>query len=245
LRVERIDPAPPSPVPAANHGLALAQGELVGLMIDGARLASPGLLAGARRAALVAERPVITAPAWHLGSVPHKRAPEVGYDQQAEDALLSGTAWEHDGYELFGISTLAGSSGRGIFGPMGESNSLFLQPETWNALGGLDEQFTMPGGGLANHDLFRRVCALDGAQLIVLLGEGTFHQYHGGASTSGRYTWDAMHADYERLRGVRHQPPQNAPWYFGGVAPSALAHIEASARMSINRLAHEAEAANP
>ena len=51
LRLERLDPAPPSPVRAANHGLGLARGELVGLLIDGARLVSPGLLDGARRAA--------------------------------------------------------------------------------------------------------------------------------------------------------------------------------------------------
>src|SRR4030081_688031 len=44
LRVERLDPAPPSPVRAANHGLGLARGELVGLIIDGARMVSPGLL---------------------------------------------------------------------------------------------------------------------------------------------------------------------------------------------------------
>ena len=47
LRIERFEPAPPSPARAANHGLALARGELLGLWIDGARLASPGLLAGA------------------------------------------------------------------------------------------------------------------------------------------------------------------------------------------------------
>src|SRR4051794_34778475 len=50
VTLERIDPAPPSPVRAANVGVRRARGELVGLVIDGARLASPGLLAGALRA---------------------------------------------------------------------------------------------------------------------------------------------------------------------------------------------------
>ncbi len=89
LRIERLEPAPPSPVRAANHGLALARGELLGLWIDGARLASPGLLAGARRARLLSERAVITAPAFHLGTVTHMRAAEVGYDQAVEDELLA------------------------------------------------------------------------------------------------------------------------------------------------------------
>jgi len=241
LRVERIDPAPSSPVPAANRGLGLAQGDLVGLLIDGARLASPGLLTGARRATGLADRPVITAPAFHLGSVTHMRAAEVGYDQQVEDELLAGSGWDADGYRLFEISTLAGSSGRGLFGPMGESNSLFMRRAIWDELSGLDERFALPAGGLANHDLYQRACALDGIELVVLLGEGTFHQYHGGAATSRRFTWDDMHADYQAIRGKPHRPPENPPLYVGRLHPSVLAHVERSARQSIDRLAHAAD----
>jgi glycosyltransferase involved in cell wall biosynthesis len=239
LRAIRLDPASPSPVRAANHGLEQAEGELVGLMIDGARLASPGLLATARRATVLAEQPVITTPAWHLGPVTHMRAPEVGYDQAAEDELLAGSGWEKDGYRLFAVSTLSGSSGRGIFGPMGESNGLFMRRSTWNELGGLDERFALPGGGLANHDLYQRACALDGVELIVLLGEGTFHQYHGGASTSRRFSWDAMHTDYEAIRGRSYRPPQSPPLYLGTVPGPLLPHIADSTRLAIDRLARE------
>ncbi len=98
---------------------------------------------------------------------------------------------------------------------MGESSSLFASREVWAELGGLDERFELPGGGLANHDLYRRACALDGAELIVLLGEGTFHQFHGGAATSRRFTWDEMQADYEAIRGEPHRPPSNPPTYVG------------------------------
>jgi glycosyltransferase involved in cell wall biosynthesis len=239
LRAIRLDPASPSPARAANHGLELAEGELVGLMIDGARLASPGLLATARLAFRVAERPVITTPAWHLGPVTHMRASEVGYDQAAEDELLAGSGWEIDGYRLFAVSTLSGSSGRGIFGPMGESNGLFMRRSTWSELRGLDERFALPGGGLANHDLYRRACALDGVELIVLLGEGTFHQFHGGASTSRRFSWDEMHTEYEAIRGRPHRPPQNRPLYLGTVPGSLLPHIAHSTGLAIHRLARE------
>ena len=98
---------------------------------------------------------------------------------------------------------------------MGESSSLFLHRETWRALGGLDERFTLPAGGLANHDLYRRACAARGAELVVLLGEGTFHQYHGGAATSRRFTWDEMHDDYRAIRGEAHRPPSTQPLYLG------------------------------
>ena len=236
LRLERIDPAPPSPALAANHGLQMAEGNLVGLIVDGARLASPGLLAEARRAARLASRPVITAPAFHLGSVRHMCAGEVGYDQAAEDRLLAEADWESDGYKLFDVSTPAGSWGRGLFGPAGESSSLFCLRPIWDELGGLDERFALPGGGLANHDLYRRACALDGVELVVLLGEGTFHQYHGGAATSRRHSWDEMQADYQAITGVPHQPPANPALYLGPARPALLPLIERSARQAINRL---------
>ena len=237
LRVERIDPAPPSPARAANHGIRLATGDLVGLVVDGARMASPGLLAEARRAARLASRPVITAPAFHLGDVPHMRAAEVGYDQAAEDELLARSGWLADGYRLFEVSTPAASWGRGLFGPAGESSSLFCPRAVWDELGGLDERFTLPGGGLVNHDLYRRACALPGAELVVLLGEGTFHQYHGGAATSRRHTWDEMHAEYEAVTGGPHRPPANRALYLGPARPALLPLIERSARQAIGRLA--------
>jgi hypothetical protein len=237
LMLERIDPAPPSPAQAANLGLRLAGGDLVGLLVDSARLASPGLLAEVRRAACLGRRPVITAPSFHLGPVRHMEAAEAGYDQAAEDELLATTKWEDDGYRLFEISTLAGSWGRGLFGPAGESSSLFCPRAIWDELGGLDERFTLPGGGLVNHDLYRRACGLDGVELIVLLSEGTFHQFHGGAATTRRFSWDEMQSEYEAIAGVPHRPPANAPLHVGPVHPALLPLIERSARQAMNRLA--------
>jgi glycosyltransferase involved in cell wall biosynthesis len=236
LRLERIDPAPPSPARAANHGLRLADGDLVGLIVDGARLASPGLLAGARRAACLTPRPIITAPAFHLGPVRHMQAADVGYDQAVEDRLLAEAGWEGDGYRLFEVSTPAGSWGRGLFGPAGESSSLFCPRPVWDELGGLDERFALPGGGLVNHDLYRRACALKGVELIVLLGEGTFHQYHGGAATTRRYSWEEMHAEYQAVTGAPHRPPANPPLYVGRVPPALLPLLEQSARQAIGRV---------
>ena len=243
IRVERIHPAPPSPARAANVGVSLAEGDVVGLVVDGARMASPALLATALLATRLADRPVITAPAWHLGEVPHMRAAEVGYDQTVEDALLAGSGWEEDGYALFGIATFAGSSHRGWFGPMGESSSLFLHRSRWDEVGGLDEAFDLPGGGLVNHDLYHRACALPGVRLVELLGEGTFHQFHGGAATTRRFTWDEMHTQYQDIRGAAYRPPANDPLYLGTVPGSTLAHLERSARLAIERLAKESEPA--
>ena len=232
LRIVRIDDASPSPAAAANEGVRRAGGDLIGLIVDGARLASPGLLAGALRANALAPSTVVTAPAWHLGPVPHMKAAEAGYDQTAEDRLLETVAWGEDGYLLFAVSCFAGSSWRGIFGPMGESSSLFLEASMWHELGGLDEAFDLPGGGLVNHDLYYRACSMPRVQLVELLGEGTFHQFHGGAATSRRFGWAEMDAGYQALRGRPYRPPELAPLYVGRVPPSYLPHLERSARLA-------------
>lgn len=235
FRCVRLDPAPPSPARAANVGIAEARGDLIGLIIDGARMSSPGLLAGASRAAVLADRPVTTAPAWHLGSAPHMQAHEVGHDRATEDRLLESVPWQTDGYSLFSISVFAASSGRGIFGPMGESSSLFMPRALWDELGGLDERFDEPGGGLVNHDLYHRACSLPGVQLISLLGEGTFHQFHGGAATGGETDRVAMKERYEALRGHPYRPPENAALHVGMVPDAALEHVERSAHLAITR----------
>src|ERR1700722_2871704 len=44
FRLIRVDSASPSPAHAANRGLAEARGKIIGMMIDGARMVTPGLL---------------------------------------------------------------------------------------------------------------------------------------------------------------------------------------------------------
>src|SRR3954468_24896763 len=58
VRVMRID-APASRAKAANVGLGAALGELVGVLIDGASIASPGIVRNAVLAMQLVEAPVI------------------------------------------------------------------------------------------------------------------------------------------------------------------------------------------
>lgn len=236
LRILRIDDAAPSPAAAANLGLAEATGDLIGLIVDGARMASPGLVATARLGVRLTARPLIATLGWHLGAQRHMQSEESGHDQRTEDELLDAIDWEQDGYRLFGASTLAGSSGRGWFGPLGESSALFMHREMWSDLGGLDERFALPGGGLVNHDLYRRACSLEEVQLVVLLGEGTFHQIHGGAATSRQVSREVMFADYETIRDSPYRPPTNQPLYLGTVSEPVIAHLEESVRLATKRL---------
>lgn len=236
VHILRIDNASQSPASAINEGLKLAKGDLVGVFIDGARMASPNLLSIALRAAKVHPRPIISTIGFHLGPDIQSRSILNGYNQQREDKLLEQANWEEDGYRLFDISVFAGSSSDGWFMPMGESNGIFLTQNMWDELGGYDENFTCKGGGLVNLDTYARSCALPNTELIVLLGEGTFHQIHGGtASNATTSPWIEFHEEYIRIRGHAYKKPENTPLYIGHIPQSVLPFIEKSAHLFNNR----------
>ncbi len=237
LRVEELASGDPSPCRAINRGLAIARGDLCGVMIDGARLASPGLVAGALRARLLHDRPVISTLGFHLGPDVQMRSVLAGYDQQAEDRLLDSVDWTHNGYGLFDITVFAGSSAGGWFATQSESNALFLTKNLWEELGGYDERFRSPGGGLVNLDTYARACASPDSQLITLLGEGTFHQVHGGIATNATiHPWSTFHDEYIAIRGYPFAKPDVVPLFLGFVDPHVLASIARPAGGSPDQL---------
>ncbi len=237
LRIQRVARPTPSPVAAINQGLALTSGDLIGVWIDGARLASPGLLATALAAARMHQRPVIGTIGFHLGPDLQRRSIQLGYNQAREDALLASVRWEEDGYRLFGIASFGGSSSDGWFMPIGESNALFLTRALWAELDGYEPRFQMPGGGLANLDVWRRACLAPGTQVIILLGEGTFHQIHGGMATNApQPMFPVFHEEYLAIRGEPFAPPQISPLFVGGVPPAALPKLAWSAEHALARL---------
>jgi hypothetical protein len=236
----RIDDASPSPVAAINQGIAAARAPLVGAMIDGARLASPGVLRHALLAARLHRRPVIATLGFHLGSDLQRLSIADGYDRDAEDALLAEAGWTEDGYRLFGISTFAGSSRSGWFETPQESNALFMPAELWAELGGFDERFAAPGGGFANTDVFTRACELPTVRLVVLLGEGTFHQLHGGVVTNDPLVRrEALREEYRTLRGREPGPPAVRPTYLGTPHAEAVASISHSPQRGAKEAARE------
>ncbi|HIG66073.1 MAG TPA: glycosyltransferase family 2 protein [Methyloprofundus sp.] len=197
-----------SPVFAINQGLEYAKGKLIGVWIDAARLASPGLIQACFSASKMAARPVIATLNWQLGPQRQFLAPQRGYDQRVEDELLDSIDWPQQPYRLFDISIPEVKEMP--TGSLLESNALFMPRELWNELGGYDVAFDEPGGGAVNPDMLIRALNLPRTQLIRIDGEATFHQIHGGLTTSGpeqamKVLKDSS-AKYYKLRGypLRH-----------------------------------------
>ncbi len=225
FRLHRIDAAPASPAYAANLGVSMTRGRHVGLILDGARMVTPGVISLGMRAMRLHPRAIVTTMAWHLGDEHQSLSIAKGYGPQAEDALLEGIGWPADGYRLFEVASLAGANPGGFFGPVNESCCLLLPRALWDEAGGLDERFDLPGGGLVSLDLFDRLLELPDSQLVVLLGEGSFHQVHGGASTTPGADHAAWNAQYEALRGRPYVHPYErltvTPLYCGSLREPA------------------------
>ncbi len=215
FKVRRIDDAPPSPVYGCNLGVAQTTGRYVGVILDGARLVTPRAISQGVRAAATHPRAIVTALAWHLGPAHQSLSIANGYDPDVEDAMLESISWPSDGYRLFDICALAGANPGGFLGPVTESCFLVLPRELWEEVGGLDPAFDSPGGGLVALDLFARLLALPRTQLIVLLGEGSFHQVHGGVTTKPGTDLKPWFLQYERIRGTPYVAPVVNPTYFG------------------------------
>jgi glycosyltransferase involved in cell wall biosynthesis len=209
-----------SPARALNAGIAEAQGELIGVMIDGARMASPGIIASAALAQKLADRAVILTLGFHLGSQVQMESVLSGYDQEQEDRLLAQSGWTEDGYRLFDVSVFAASSQNGWFSPITESNAIFMHRRLWDELGGFDEKFHTPGGGLVNLDTLSRAVQLADTVVVTLLGEGTFHQVHGGVATNSIHNMAGLfQAEYNEIRQRNYQAPVYQSLYFGTVPP--------------------------
>jgi len=231
FRLVRLDPAPASPARAINRGLGEARGKVVGVMIDGARIVTPGLLHFARRGAELYPRAVVVTLGWYLGRDLQRWSMEAGYNQQREDEMLASIGWPQDGYRLFEIAAFDESSVDGWFSQIEESNALFLSRDSWHRIGGVDERFDAPGGGYLNLDTLGRAMELPDSELVVLLGEATFHQLHGGIATNQSYRDLAQSLGKweEQYQAIR-QRPWRAPssrhrTYIGSLPQSVLPHL--------------------
>ena len=176
------DEAAPSPTAALNLGVSQSRGAAVALMIDGAHVLTPGVLRLGLSAMETYEPAIVATQQWYVGPGQQGDAQQAGYDQAKEDFLFKQIRWPVDGYRLFEIGHFIGD--RDWFDGIVESNCLFAPRWLLEQAGAFDDSFAMPGGGYANLDLFERLGAHPGVKAASILGEGSFHQFHGGTTTN-------------------------------------------------------------
>lgn len=223
-----------TPVHAINFGAAQARGSHVVIMIDGARMVSPGVVRQALEVFRMVPNAAVSAPGYHIGHKLQQVAVNEGYNEDVEAGLLQGIDWPKDGYKLFDIAVLSGSCQGGFFQPNYESNFIGMSLKKWRALGGVNPRYDDFGGGNANLDLYKRLLESPDTPYYLLYAEGSFHQFHGGVTTGTLK--DERARIYKQLddqdiaiRGAANRkPPTVKPILFGSAHPSVYRFIRHS-----------------
>jgi len=186
VRLIQLGKESPSPARAINVALDQAVGEIVCLMIDGAHILTPGVFRMALACFAAFDNPVVATRYFWLGPGAQNESISQGYSKQVEDQLLRDINWPEDGYRLYEIGSplRAGPENINWLNRMFESNCLFMKRPLFQTQGGADERFVSPGGGLINSDIFKRAADAPGVTPVQLIGEGSFHQLHGGTTTN-------------------------------------------------------------
>jgi predicted O-linked N-acetylglucosamine transferase (SPINDLY family) len=225
-----------SPATAMNTACREAAGDQLLVSIDGAHILSPGIFRLASTAFGDYPSPFIATVPFHLGPKVQNQSVLEGYNQQVEDALLQQSGWKENGYRLYEVAgALSGPSG-GWYGCLFESGCFGIRKADFLSLGGFDERFQSRGGGLVNLDLFQRAVSREDLQYVMLLGEGTFHQVHGGVSSNvprSQHPWDEFHQEYVQIRGKPFQRVRRTPVFLGRLPNEVLQNAKLASQMGL------------
>ena len=235
-----------SPVYAVNEAFERCRAPVICLMIDGARMVSPGIIRTALEVFAISDDAVVAVPGYHLGTDEQHMVEGVEDQLQYERELLASVDWQDNGYELFSISTFSGANRRGYLQPIMECNCIFASAGSYAAIGHANTDFQLPGGGSINLHMYRSLGMLPGTRLFVTPGEGSFHQYHGGVTTS---SYEEREAEIEKHRVQLHSywpggfhSLRREPALIGTVPPQAQPFLQKSlerAGARARRLAHQ------
>lgn len=235
-----IDP-PASPAFALNFGARKATGDFLCFMVDGAHLLTPGLLSKAMACFRINQDSVVITRYFYLGPGEQNETMLKGYDKQREDTLLQNIDWPNNGYRLFeiGMPQILKElpNYNWFFRPI-ESNCLFMMKENYLEIGGAEESFDIAGGGFMNIDLFKRAVDFKKSQPIMLIGEGSFHQIHGGTTTNVHPQKQMERVEiykqqYREIRGTDLQPTAKDLYYYGNMPTPASKIHRLNKRMGI------------
>jgi hypothetical protein len=101
-----------------------------------------------------------------------------------------------------------------------------MYKRTFQEIGGCDERFDIPGGGFMNIDLFQRAANHAETSLILLIGEGVFHQIHGGTTTNvlpedRDAEVQTYRQQYRAIYGHDLEPTKTTFYFFGNLPTEA------------------------
>jgi cephalosporin hydroxylase len=237
--------AHPSPVHALNRGIAESRGRAVALMIDGAHVLTPGVLRFGLQGLATYGPAIVATQQWYVGPGQQGEAMDDGYDRAFEDRLFDRIQWPSNGYRLFEIGHFVGE--RDWFDGVWESNCLFVSRRQLEQVGGFDDSFSTPGGGYANLEIYERLGTSTDVTVCSILGEGSFHQVHGGTTTNQtdsekrRTRVFGYGQEYAELRGRAFRGP-GKPIHFVGRITTGAARRTKGRRLSTGVFKEAAEA---
>ena len=87
-------------------------------------MVTPGILDYFICSLALSDHAVVATPGYHLGKKLQQQAMLEGSNESFEQDLLDSINWPENGYRLFDIACLSGTSTSGFFRPSGESNCL-------------------------------------------------------------------------------------------------------------------------
>jgi cephalosporin hydroxylase len=227
--------AAPSPANALNKGIRAGRGRAFALMIDGAHVLTPGVLHYGMAGLGTYAPAIVATQQWYVGPGQQGEVMRDGYDQAYEDRLFESIKWPTAGHRLFEISHFIGD--RDWLDGMWESNCMFVPRAQLAQVGGFDESFTVAGGGYTNLELYERLGASPDVRVCTIMGEGSFHQVHGGTTTNQTDVGErrsrvfGYSQEYAELRGRPFKGP-GKPIHFVGRLPNESARRSRTRRMS-------------
>lgn len=208
----------PSPIEALRLGLELCETPYINVCIDGARMLSPGIFNYFLDILNIDSDPFVITTGFHIGKYHQNFSILEGYNQNIEDELLDYLDWQNNGYRLFNISTLK-QDGYSFFSRLAESNCFFVKTETLKSIG-FNPGFISKGGGLINLSVFRDLIEIKKLNTYHLVGEATFHQFHGGAASNismEDHPVQEYKEEYRNIMGKEFISPKYSPIYYGEI----------------------------
>jgi len=204
-----------SPAAAINFAFQQCRGSYVGLMIDGARILTPRVVQYALTAGRLNPRSMVVTPSYHLSAAEQHTVSPDDYNETIEQQRLAHIRWKENGYRLFDAACMGAAHRFGYLSPPMESNCFFGAYSDFERIGFADERFNLRGGGALNLHMFRSLGLLPRIPYFVLIGEGSFHQLHGGVTTYNSEEHDTIVESFrdqlqviwnDEFHGLRRDP---------------------------------------